>query len=129
MALGRLRIDTKSWRLMSPRSTSTSDSRFMFSLSFVVPAYNEAALIGRCIASIRRECPGAAIIAIDNNSTDGTDSVARSAGATVAYETRRGITCARQRGLELAETKWVAFIDADTELPTGWLSEFLLSAM
>jgi glycosyltransferase involved in cell wall biosynthesis len=94
----------------------------MISLSFVVTALNEEALIARCIRSIRSEAPGAPIILVDNGSTDRTVEVAMSLpGITVFHEPRRGLSQARQTGLYNTKTKWVAFIDADNELPDGWL--------
>lgn len=38
----------------------------------------------------------------------------------IVHEDKKGITHARQMGLRCANTKWVAFIDADNELPEGW---------
>lgn len=92
-------------------------------LSFVIPAYNEEALIARCLGSIRREVPAADILVVDNGSTDNTAAVARFLGATIISEARKGITRARQAGLEAVDTSWVAFIDADNELPPGWYGE------
>lgn len=127
----------------------------MISLSFVIPCYNEEALIGRCIRSIRKEAPAAEIIVVDNNSTDNTVLEAlkaleipclpaalaeqgvrglkyfdsRWAPFRIVGETQQGITRARQAGLEAATTDWVAFIDADTTLPEDWIIECLHQIM
>jgi glycosyltransferase involved in cell wall biosynthesis len=95
----------------------------MLDLTFVIPALNEEALIAKCIRSIRSECT-APIIVIDNGSTDNTVAIASAIpGVTVISERQKGITRARQRGLINATTKWVAFIDADSELPDLWVIE------
>lgn len=94
----------------------------LFSITFVIPAYNEEQYIGRCIQSIRAEAPGAPIIVVNNGSTDATARIARSFnGVVVLSAPKKGITIARQAGLEHAITRWVAFIDADNELPEDWL--------
>jgi len=99
-------------------------------LSFVIPAYNEAANIERCVAAIdaelrRRPLP-AEIVVVDNASTDATADIAsRLPGVQVVREPRKGITFARQAGLERSSGELVANIDADTRLPAGWLDRVL----
>lgn len=94
------------------------------SLTFIIPALNEEALLGRCIRSIRSEAPGAQIIVVDNGSTDRTVEVAMGfPGVMVIHEARKGITHARQAGLLAATTTWIGCVDADSELPDHWLLE------
>lgn len=92
-------------------------------ITFVIPAYNEEALIAGCIQSIVRETVGVVheIIVVDNCSTDRTADVAQSNGVTVISETSKGITRARQAGFKAAKYNIIAFIDADSELPELWL--------
>ncbi|RAR60621.1 glycosyltransferase involved in cell wall biosynthesis [Paraburkholderia unamae] len=52
-------------------------------IAVVVPCYNEAATIATVVRDFRANLPAAEIIAFDNNSTDGTADVARTAGARV----------------------------------------------
>ena len=70
------------------------------------------------------------ILVVDNASTDGTARVAaeriaaaRDAGAVlrVVTEPHKGLTRARQRGQLEARGAIVAWVDADTEMPPGWL--------
>jgi glycosyltransferase involved in cell wall biosynthesis len=49
----------------------------------VVPAYNEAATVGRVIASIHRDAPDFDVLVVDDGSTDDTFGVASGAGAIV----------------------------------------------
>lgn len=93
-------------------------------LSFIIPAFNESTLISRCIASIHRECEdwvNYEIIVVDNGSTDNTVELARAQNALVVTEPRKGVTRARQAGLLASSYNVVAFIDADNELPPGWV--------
>lgn len=99
-------------------------------ISVVVPAYNEEALLGSCLASVKAAFaafPGAAyeLVVCDNNSTDGTAAAAAAAGARVVFEPLRLIGMARNAGAARAEGEWLLFVDADSELSAGTLGEAL----
>jgi glycosyltransferase involved in cell wall biosynthesis len=89
----------------------------------VVPAVNEAADIGRCLASLAAQDIGRdfEVIVVDNNSTDATAAIARAHGATVVFEPHPGVCWARQRGTEIARGDVVVSTDADTTFDAGWL--------
>ncbi len=59
-------------------------------IAVLIPCYNESATIVQVIQAYRQALPEACIYVYDNNSTDGTDTLAREAGAVVRYETRQG---------------------------------------
>jgi glycosyltransferase involved in cell wall biosynthesis len=67
----------------------------------VLPAYNEEAGIGAAIADFREASGGAVdeVIAVDNNSRDGTAGLIRGAGAMYVLERRQGYGFALQRGM------------------------------
>lgn len=94
-------------------------------VSVVVPAFNEHRFISRCLQSLaQQDYTGQfEIIVVDNNSTDNTAAVAKSFGAKVIYEGRRGIARARQCGFMAARGDIIASTDADTIVPTNWLSQ------
>src|SRR5690349_7607949 len=98
--------------------------------SFVVPAYNEEALLASCLAAIQAEiartgCP-AEIIVVDNNSSDGTRRIASSVpGVVIVDEPQRGLVQARRAGCRAANGALIANIDADTMLTEGWLRTVL----
>lgn len=99
-------------------------------VSFVVPAYNEEALIGSCltaiVAEISRTRCRAEIIVVNNGSTDGTCYIASSyPNVRVVDEPVRGLVRARRAGCLEANGKFIANIDADTIIPEGWLSTAL----
>ena len=56
----------------------------------LIPCYNEAITIKKVIEDFKRELPHADIYVYDNNSNDGTDKIAREAGAIVRYEYKQG---------------------------------------
>lgn len=76
---------------------SVDDGQLPASLAFcrpiiavLIPCYDEAAAIGKVIADFRAALPGATVFVYDNNSSDDTAAVARTAGAVVRSEPRRG---------------------------------------
>lgn len=91
--------------------------------SVVVPAYNEAFYLGRCLESLRHQDFSGSyeIIVVDNNSTDNTAQIARHAGAEVVFEPTPGVCHARQRGAEHARGLIIISADADTIYGPGWL--------
>ena len=62
----------------------------MSKIAVLIPCYNESVTITKVIADYRAALPEADIYVYDNNSTDGTDELARQAGAIVRYEYRQG---------------------------------------
>ncbi|MBQ6350281.1 MAG: glycosyltransferase [Methanobrevibacter sp.] len=56
----------------------------------LIPCYNESATIKKVVCDFKRIMPHADIYVYDNNSTDGTDEIARAAGAIVRYEYNQG---------------------------------------
>lgn len=62
----------------------------MDKIAVLIPCYNESKTIKKVVEDFRRELPEATIYVYDNNSTDGTDEIARNAGAIVRYERKQG---------------------------------------
>ena len=73
---------------------STDEGRIkknrMDEVAVLIPCYNESKTIEKVVTDFRRELPDAVIYVYDNNSSDGTDALAREAGAIVRYEHRQG---------------------------------------
>ncbi len=98
-------------------------------ISFVVPAYNEEALLPACLAAIQAEIARtgctAEVIVVNNASTDRTAEVAAVPGVTVVNEPVKGLVAARSAGFEAASGALVANIDADTLIGEGWLQQVI----
>jgi glycosyltransferase involved in cell wall biosynthesis len=62
----------------------------MDKIAVLVPCYNESQTVAKVVADFKRVLPEATVYVYDNNSTDGTDEIARQAGAVVRYEYRQG---------------------------------------
>lgn len=59
-------------------------------IAVLIPCYNEGVTIAKVVADFRAALPDAAIYVYDNNSTDGTQALAKGAGAIVRRETLQG---------------------------------------
>jgi glycosyltransferase involved in cell wall biosynthesis len=90
------------------------------SLSFIVPAYNEARLLADTLRSIGRAAVALGlpfeVIVVDDASTDGTAEVARAHGARVLPVAFRQIAATRNAGARAANCAWLVFVDADTTI-------------
>ena len=62
----------------------------MDKIAVLIPCYNESKTIKKVIEDFKRELPEATIYVYDNNSNDGTDKIAKEAGAIVRYERKQG---------------------------------------
>jgi len=92
-------------------------------ISLIIPAYNEEKYIGDCLRGILKYAPEnlKEIIVVNNASTDNTAAVASSFNKVrVVNEPQKGLTKARQRGLQEATGDLLAFVDADSLVPDNW---------
>ena len=65
-------------------------------IAVLIPCYNESNTEAKVISDMRKALPEAVIYVYDNNSTDGTDEIARKEGAIVRYELQQGRLCNTQ---------------------------------
>ncbi|MFE0509098.1 glycosyltransferase family 2 protein [Streptomyces sp. NPDC058964] len=86
----------------------------------VLPCLDEAEALPWVLDRIP---PGWRAIVVDNGSTDGTPDVARSLGASVVHEPRRGFGAACHAGLSAATADVVCFCDCDGSLDPGLLPQ------
>jgi glycosyltransferase involved in cell wall biosynthesis len=91
--------------------------------SVVVPAYNEAAYLGRALDTLQHQDYDGTyeIIVVDNNSIDDTAAIAAGSGVRVVSERQQGVCAARQRGVDCASGEIIISTDADTTQPRNWL--------
>ena len=117
------------------------------SLTVVVPAYNEAANIGPCLASLLRSEPPCSdwhVLVVDDRSTDATAALAQvtadacpastarfallDAGPRPAGERWVGKNWACSQAMEQVQSPWVLFVDADVRLQPATLRRALAQA-
>lgn len=101
----------------------------MSRLAVILPAYEEAASIAAVVREVRRACPQAEILVVDDGSEDATGEQARAAGARVLkLPFNCGIGGAVQAGLSLAlagDSELFARLDGDGQHDPGDLPRLL----
>lgn len=98
-------------------------------LSVVMPCLNEAETVATCVGKARacfeaHDVAGEVIIA-DNGSTDGSQDLARDAGARVIHATEKGYGNALMAGIMAARGRFVIMGDADDSYDFSSLGPFL----
>lgn len=104
-------------------------------ISIVICTYNRQKFIGECLACLGRQTLDNSqweAIVVDNNSTDDTASIvqkfiAANPGLPFRYvfEQRKGLSFARNRGIEEAASDLVCFIDDDAEAVPAFIETVL----
>jgi len=95
-------------------------------VAVAIPCYNEAAAIATVIAQWRAALPNAEIVVFDNNSTDGTGSIARGLGVRVVDVPDQGKGFAvRAIFATLQEHDAVVMIDGDGTYPADAVGPLL----
>jgi glycosyltransferase involved in cell wall biosynthesis len=100
----------------APTVTSARNGSSRPTVSVVVPCFNGEAYLAAALGSALEQTHAPLeILVIDDGSTDGSARLARSFGSSVRVicQENQGESVARNRGFELAEGDWVAFLDAD----------------
>ncbi len=87
-------------------------------ISVIIPTYNYGRFIGRCLDSVLRQTyRDTEILVVDDGSDDGTEEVMKHYPSVLytRLPENRGVSAARNIGLQMARGRFVAFIDADDE--------------
>ncbi|MCL5256413.1 MAG: glycosyltransferase [Chloroflexi bacterium] len=85
-----------------------------FTLTIVIPAYNEGQAIGAVVSKVRGICPDAEVLVVDDASGDDTAAVAADHGARVIrHPYNKGNGAAVKTGIRNATGEVVLLMDAD----------------
>lgn len=85
-------------------------------IAVVIPTRDRARVLPRALDSVfAQTAPPAQCLVVDDGSTDGTEELVRRRypGATYLKQAPRGVSAARNLGIEAARADWVAFLDSD----------------
>ncbi|QVW36680.1 glycosyltransferase family 2 protein [Geobacter sulfurreducens] len=104
-------------------------------ISVVVCTYNRAELLNQCLRSLAEQSLDSMqyeVIIVDNNSTDNTREIVTryledNKHFRCVSEPRQGLSIARNKGLQEAQGRYLAFIDDDAKASPNWL-ELIVNA-
>lgn len=95
-------------------TTVAAPTRWPFSVTIAMPAFNEGHAIAQVIAAVRAQVPEADILVVDDASTDSTAAVARGAGARVISQPyNKGNGAAIKTAIRNCPSDVLLIIDAD----------------
>ena len=95
----------------------------MDKIAVLIPCYNESHTITKVVTDFNNAIPEAVIYVYDNNSTDGTDKIAREAGAIVKYEYQQGKGNVIRRMFRDIDAECYIMTDGDDTYPAEYAPE------
>lgn len=109
-----------------------SEKEFINELvSFIVPCYNVEEYVEECIRSLMNQTySNIEIIAIDDGSTDNTSQIVKKlqeedSRIIYQYKENGGLSSARNAGLDIANGKYISFVDSDDYLELNFVEKMM----
>lgn len=119
------------WRPWDARevldSTSSPPDADLSDITVLIPARNEAGVIGTTLSSLKAQGLGLAVVVVDDRSTDGTAAIAQASGVENLHivpgeslpKHWSGKLWALEQGFRHVKTSLTLLLDADIELGPG----------
>lgn len=101
--------------------------------SIIIPSYNSEKTIKRCLDSVLKQTfENFECLVIDDGSTDASREIIDSYAAKdtrfrVIHKENEGVSSSRNVGLDIAQGKYIIFIDADDYIDSDYLENFSYS--
>ena len=98
--------------------------------SIIIPVYNVAPYLRECLNSVLEQTfSDWEAICVDDGSTDGSGAIldeyaAKDARIKALHAENRGVSAARNSGIDAASGEYVTFLDGDDVYDRSWLEEF-----
>lgn len=98
--------------------------------SIIIPVYNAEKTLSECLKSIiEQPVQNIEIILIDDGSCDASPSICIQYASVdkriiAVHQENAGVSCARNKGIDIARGEWITFVDSDDIVLPGYLSEF-----
>ncbi|MGH8428426.1 MAG: glycosyltransferase [Gammaproteobacteria bacterium] len=128
--LALLFVPWQPWRCRERLEPEPATSTLLPDFTVLIPARNEAAVIGKTLAALHMSAPEAAVVVVDDESDDGTGEIVRASGlrnlsliqGTPPPPGWTGKLWALEQGLACVSTPRVLLLDADIRLAPGMLA-------
>lgn len=104
-------------------------------ISVIVPAYNVAPWLPRCLDSILvQSYKNLEIIVIDDGATDETSRIIdeyaeKDSRIRAIHQENMGLVGAREKGIEIASGEWIGFVDGDDAIAPDMYEKLLKNAL
>ena len=95
----------------------------MDKIAVLIPCYNESKTVKKVVEDFKKELPEATVYVYDNNSTDGTDEIAKKAGAIVRYERKQGKGNVIRTMFREIDAQCYILVDGDDTYPAKTANE------
>lgn len=98
-------------------------------VSVIIPVYNAEDTLRRCVDSVLTQLyTDLEIILVDDGSTDASGKICdeyaqKDARVVVLHQVNKGVSAARNAGLDRATGEWVAFCDSDDSVNASWIEK------
>lgn len=89
-------------------------------VSVIIPVYNEAGVIGNCLASLKKQTIPLEVVIVDDGSTDGSEKYA------TYKQSHKGPGAARNLGSSKATGDILVFVDADMEFAPNFIEKLIV---
>ena len=102
-------------------------------ISVVIPVYNQEKFIDGCIeAVVSQNYKNIEIILIDDGSSDSSGDICESwkgkdSRIIVSHQDNKGLSAARNAGIDLAKGDFISFVDADDCIKKSFLSDLVMA--
>lgn len=98
-------------------------------VSFIVPVYNAEKYLCECLESVIHQLDGNELILVDDGSTDSSGSIcdkyaAEHAAIKVLHTENKGVSHARNLGVDNAQGDYVVFLDSDDYINYDFVQNF-----
>jgi glycosyltransferase involved in cell wall biosynthesis len=85
-------------------------------VSVIIPTYNRGWIVKEAIESVlKQDFTDFELIVVDDGSTDNTAEILHGFGSDIRVikQSNRGVSAARNRGIQASVGRWIAFLDSD----------------
>lgn len=99
-------------------------------ISIIIPVYNAEKTLKRCVDSVLQQSLGNyEAILVDDGSEDRSGAICEQYASTdqrirVVHQSNRGVSCARNAGIEMARGTYITFLDSDDWISPTHLEQY-----
>lgn len=98
-------------------------------VSIIIPTYNRPSALSSCLSALAQlDYKPYEVIIVDDGGDIFLDDVISQYSVTLIKQNNMGAGSARNRGIEVANGDYIAFVDDDTQPASDWLTQLINSA-